>query len=347
VKVWNQWRKEVWDQWKEKENDLILPDLSNVNLSNIDFNGADLSYANLKFTNLNQAHLRYADLHGAELNNASLREARLTEANLRRIDLSGANLDKAEILVADLTSAILDRAILIRASLNHSNLSGGFLGYANLTDTDLSEVDLIEADLRYANLTHVGLYKADLTGAIVDGTVFGNNDLSTVKGIETIRHIGPSVIDLATIYRSKGNIPQDFLRRAGVPDNFITYMGSLTGKAFEFYSCFISYSSTDQEFAERLHVGLRHKRVRCWFAPEDLKIGDKIRPRIDETIRSHDKLLLILSENSVESQWVEQEVETSLDQERQQGRTVLFPIRLDDTVRSYAVGERVKSGFAK
>ena len=42
-----------------------------------------------------------------------------------------------------------------------------------------------------------------------------------------------------------------------------------------------------------------------------MKIGDRIRPRIDETIRLYDKLLLVLSKTSVASQWVEQEVETA------------------------------------
>ena len=37
------------------------------------------------------------------------------------------------------------------------------------------------------------------------------------------------------------------LRDAGVPDNFITYMKSLTGAAFDFYSCFISYNKTFKE----------------------------------------------------------------------------------------------------
>jgi len=50
---------------------------------------------------------------------------------------------------------------------------------------------------------------------------------------------------------------------------------------------------------------------------------------IDQNIRIHDKLLLILSENSVNSQWVEQEVESTLEKERQESHLVLFPIRLD------------------
>ncbi len=118
-------------------------------------------------------------------------------------------------------------------------------------------------------------------------------------------------------------------------------MGSLVGKPLEFYSCFISYSSKDQEFAERPHADLRSKKVRCWFAPEDMKTGDRIRDRIDQTIRLYEKLLLILSGNSIQSDWVETEVETALEEEsRRKAKlpadsprpSVLFPIRLDDAV---------------
>ena len=113
------------------------------------------------------------------------------------------------------------------------------------------------------------------------------------------------------------------------PKLFIQYMSSLSGNAFEYYSCFISYSSKDQSFTERLYADLQNKGVRCWFAPEDMKIGDKIRDRIDQSIRIHDKLLLVLSENSINSAWVEKEVETAFEEERKRKKTVLFPLRLD------------------
>ena len=79
---------------------------------------------------------------------------------------------------------------------------------------------------------------------------------------------------------------------------------SLLGHAIQFYSCFISYSSKDQPFVERLHADLQAKGVRCWFAPEDLKIGDRLEETIETAIRLRDKLLLILSETSVASAWV-------------------------------------------
>ena len=45
-----------------------------------------------------------------------------------------------------------------------------------------------------------------------------------------------------------------------------------------------------------------------------------------------DKLLLLLSEYSIVSAWVEGEVEAALEKVGRQQREVLFPIRLDDAV---------------
>jgi hypothetical protein len=81
-----------------------------------------------------------------------------------------------------------------------------------------------------------------------------------------------------------------------------------------------------------LYSDLQTKQVRCWFAPEDLKIGERFRPKIDEAIRLHDKLLLVLSKSSVASPWVETEVESAFERGHKEGRTVLFPIRLDNAV---------------
>jgi hypothetical protein len=115
-------------------------------------------------------------------------------------------------------------------------------------------------------------------------------------------------------------------------------MRSLTGAAFDFYSCFISYSTRDQPFADRLYADLQARGVRCWFAPHDIQGGRKVHEQIDEAIRIYDKLLLVLSKTSVTSQWVEQEVETALARERQQGTTILFPVRIDNTVMAIEVG---------
>jgi hypothetical protein len=219
------------------------------------------------------------------------------------------------------------------ASLSEAHLSGAHLTGADLLLANLFAVQLIEADLSGTDLTGANLSRADLTGADLTYastgyTIFGDNDLSDVKGLETVHHDGPSTIGIDTIYRSHGNIPLAFLRGAGVPDNFIEYMGSLTGKALEFYSCFISYSTQDQEFAARLHADLQDNGVRCWFAPHDIQAGKKIHEQIDEAIRRYERLLLILSPNSMNSEWVKTEIRKARKRERTEKKRVLFPVRL-------------------
>jgi len=231
----------------------------------------------------------------------------------------------------------LSVADLIRANLSGADLSGADLSVADLSGANLMGADLREANLGVADLSGADLNGADLSGAsvklaTVGYTVFGAVDLSVVKGLETVNHYRPSTIGIDTIYRSKGRIPPAFLRGCGVPDNFIAYVGSLAGKPIEYYSCFISYSSKSQECARRIHADLQSEGVRCWFAPEDLKWGATIQVGIDASIRKHDKLLLVLSQQSVTNDWVEQEVETALARERDEKRRILFPIRLDDTV---------------
>ena len=152
--------------------------------------------------------------------------------------------------------------------------------------------------------------------------------MSSARGLESLEHSAPSTIGIDTIYKSQGKIPQIFLRGAGVPENFIEYMASLVGTGIEFYSLFISYSTKDQEFANRLHADLQAKGVRCWFAPHDMRSGKKVHEQIDEAIRMHDKLLLILSPASMNSEWVKTEISKARKREVRDGKRVLFPIRL-------------------
>lgn len=301
VATWNQWRR---------TNPLTRPELAGALLNRMDLGGADFT----------QANLHEAQFMGANLEGANFYMANIEFANLQETNLSKAGFGKARLYLSDLSKAKLIDTDLRETFCARSRFIGANLRYSNLFQTNLSGADLESTDLMYAT---------------VGETVFSNVDLRSTEGLEMVRHISPSSIGIETIYRSNGIIPEPFLRGAGVPEPFIASMKSLVAamSPIEFYSCFISYSSKDQELAERLHADLRSKNVRCWFAPEDLKIGDKLRPSLDEAIRVHDKLMVLLSENSVQSEWVEREVEAAFEKERREKRTVLFPIQLDDAVR--------------
>lgn len=302
---------EEWNIWRN--NNHVIPDLQS----------ADLDGARLEGMNLSYAYLSGASLKGARLSHALL---------------FSAQLDRAELEGADLRSANLSEATLRKAELAGANLNGAELTYVDLSYARASNADFSGATVWATNFTKSILDGADFTSATFDSANFGENDLSTIKGLEYAIHSGPSMISIDTLIKSAGKIPEEFLRGCGVPEGFITYMHSLTVQPIQFYKSFISYSSKDQKFADRLYADLQNKGVRCWLATEDLKIGARIRVGIDEAIRLHDKLLLVLSKHSVASDWVEQEVETALERERREKRTLLFPIRLDDAVMKVETG---------
>jgi hypothetical protein len=290
---------EAWNGWR-LSNAIVVPDLSGADLS-----GADLGKVNLH---------RLLPKVGWEIDELAYSGG----VDLGRADLAGADLSRTNLTLASLYKARLRGAILTAA-----NLEG-----ANLRRADVSQANFDGADLIAANLNGADLDGANLAWTTIDRTTFIDNDLANTKGLETVRHGGPSMIGIDTIYRSQGKIPLAFLRGAGVPENFIEYMGSLTGKSLEFYSCFISYSTKDQEFADRLYADLQNKGVRCWFAPHNVQGGKKLHEQIDEAIRRYERLLLILSPSSMSSEWVKTEIRKARKRERTERKRVLFPVRL-------------------
>lgn len=295
------------------------------------------------------ARLVGANLQGAKLRGALLARSDLSWANLSMTDFKGASFVRSRLIRANLTRAFFHRSELHGANLSYANmleidLSGANLTYANLTGSNLEGADLTHtvleySDLRYANLRGAQLWSTNLMGAKLTGanlagatlydTIFSKVNLSEVEGLNNCRHWGPSTLGHSTLAKS-GNLPDIFLRGVGLPDNYIDYIPSLFGSsiAIQFYSCFISYSSKDEEFAKRLHDSLQGQGVRCWFAPEDMKGGRKIHHQIDEGIRLHDKLVLVLSEASMKSDWVQHEIKRTRKREKAEGRQMLFPISI-------------------
>lgn len=304
---------EAWNQWRQ-ENPAIKPNLRAANLSEMNLAGIDLHHSNLSRSNLTAANLAGARLYRANLRGANFRGANLSEVDFLGVDFQGVDLQKAN----------LKGAILKLSYLSDANLQGAYLVEADLSSANLTRTMLRNVELQGANLSNAKLYQ----------TVFADVDLSQTHGLELVQHEGPSTIGIDTIYKSNGNIPETFLRGAGIPETFIAQIPSLVRatQPLQFYSCFISYSTKDQTFANRLYDSLRKAGVRSWFMPESLKTGAKIQQMVDEAIRIQDKVLVVISKNSVTNSWVETEVELALARESTEKRTVLFPICIDDAL---------------
>jgi hypothetical protein len=184
---------------------------------------------------------------------------------------AAANFDFADLRDADLRGAALTEARFIQIKLSGADLSGADLGGADLIWADLIEVKFIKANLTHTNFHGADVCGADLSSASCCFSVFTDVDLSVVKGLDSVSHKGPSSVGIDTLVRSKGKIPESFLRGCGVPDALIKELPKLIDSIprNQFYSSFITYSAKDTSFAERLLADLRGKGVRCWFAPGD------------------------------------------------------------------------------
>jgi uncharacterized protein YjbI with pentapeptide repeats len=339
---------DVWNRWR-KENPGIEPDLARADLGSLELNGVDLNETDLRKTilqnttfrgatlikadlrgsNLQRASFNLADLSEANLSEAVLRESDFSEAILKRTYLIRADLVGAELFEADLERADFRWAFLIGSDLRRANLFRADLRWAHLIESNLSEADLSEANLSEANISKTDVRRAIFRDAVVAWSNFGDIDLSKSKGLHSIKHFGPSTVGIDTIHRSKGQISDAFLKGAGVPQKFIAYIKSLSEEAFVHYSCIIRYSEDDRDFAEKLSTDLQDNDIHCWHIPEEMKIGDKVQHNIEQSIRIHEKQIMVLSRNSLTRQWVEKEIENANEKALKKKKNILIPVRTD------------------
>lgn len=325
---------------------LIGTNLRGANLRGANLHGADLRDAKLMRTDLSMADVGMADFGCADLNGADFRGANLKGANFNGALLDGANLRNADLHGGDLRTAKLVRVDLSRADLRLTNLSrvdlrgsdlrGADLSGANLKESSLMSASLHEADLRNADLTGVNLCgtnltdtrlkDANLTGALVGGTVFADVDLRQVKGLETLQHVSPSTLGTDTLSRSRGSLPEAFLRGCGLSKAEIQAARQTDPSPRR--RLLISHSQQDDAFVEALRGLLSERGLHSWVAAHELK--GTLRERQSKLAIQHDVcLLLVLSEHSVHSDWAEHEVRLARKLEKDLGELVLCPISLD------------------
>jgi uncharacterized protein YjbI with pentapeptide repeats len=378
---------EAWNKWRAAAP--VAPDLTRAHLGGVNLAAANLSGANLTKSRLGEAilcaaNLTGANLSGARLGRADLGAANLAEANLSGADISGANLStaqlgranllKADLRVANLSKADLSGALLSWADLREADLSGAAmrgaqliasqlrgadLSEADLSGADLSEADLSEADLREANLNQAVLRKANLRQAVLKGadladmrsdeTLWADLDLSGATNLDSIRHTAPSTIGTDTIRKSKGRLPEVFLRGCGLSDwevrNARLYDPDLSAAEIaeiqedvhqlltrgivQTSPVFISHAVEDGDFVDAMAGGLDEMGVRYWRDMKDAATdqADRI---LDRGISLNPIVLVVLSKRCAKSAWVDGEVKMALELSARLERPALCLVTLDD-----------------
>jgi len=182
----------------------------------------------------------------------------LSGATLTGLDLSRYHLDDANLSRADLQGVTLDGTKLYRVFAEQSNWTGAHIQNSAFVILKADQSTFDETKMFGAIFHLCSLRESSFREANLRYTIFAAVDLYGARGL-TQAYLDRATIGIDTFFKS-GGLPDEFLHAANIPDEFITYARSLTGRAIEFYSCFISYSSKDAAFTTRLHADLQKSK---------------------------------------------------------------------------------------
>lgn len=110
---------------------------------------------------------------------------------------------------------------------------------------------------------------------------------------------------------------------------------------------FISHSSKDNDFVRKLVTDLKRRELNVWLDEQELKTGDSIVEGIEGGLRDTDYLVVVLSKASVESRWVQIELDTALLDQLSGGGTVILPLVIEDCEIPTLLKTKIYADFRK
>lgn len=109
---------------------------------------------------------------------------------------------------------------------------------------------------------------------------------------------------------------------------------------------FISYSSKDKKYADRLAELLKKRGVITWYDKNEILAGHSIADKVYKGIRDSDYLAIILTQNSVESKWVKHELNSAKVKEIQGDKeVVILPLLFEDCDIPTILGDKLYANF--
>ena len=281
--------------------DLSHDDLSGADLTGSDLHLADLSGANLQGAHLWRSNLSHANFNEANMAGCTLGRTNLSNSALQSADLKGADLSFANLAYANLEKADLSGTDLTQTDLSWANLSGADLRNARLIGANLDMADLTGADLRGASIIKTSLNSTSLSQAVCGVTIFANCDLTRAIGLEDVRHVGPSMISLDTLSRSKGQVPVRFLEGAGVAPLLIAAQNAIRESRTTYTRVLLLGSENDGELAAKVRAGLAAAQVPSWIIAADDEASLQSGEVTLDTAIYYDRLVLLCTAESLEN----------------------------------------------
>lgn len=106
-------------------------------------------------------------------------------------------------------------------------------------------------------------------------------------------------------------------------------------------SVFLSHNSADKPFVRRLATSLQASGHVVWLDEAEINIGDSLVEKIREGLDKVDFVAVVLSQNSIESTWVQRELDISSNREIAEKRVILLPLMLQHVeIPGFLYGKR-------
>lgn len=94
-------------------------------------------------------------------------------------------------------------------------------------------------------------------------------------------------------------------------------------------SVFLSHSSKDKPFVRNLAERLETWGVRVWLDEAEINVGDSLTQKIGQALGDTDFVIAVLSRNSIDSQWVQRELQIAIQRELAERKVVVLPLLLE------------------
>lgn len=110
---------------------------------------------------------------------------------------------------------------------------------------------------------------------------------------------------------------------------------------------FISHSHQDKTFVDNLAKMLVMAKHHVWVDRWELKLGDSLTSKIQESLTTSSAILVILSKSSVESEWCKRELNAGLIRELEEKNTIVMPVVIDDCKIPLFLKDKLYANFNK
>lgn len=91
-------------------------------------------------------------------------------------------------------------------------------------------------------------------------------------------------------------------------------------------SVFISHNYMDKPLARKISNTLKYYGIETWIDESEIKLGDSLIDKIRKGIDRVDYLIALISESSVESEWVLKELDIAMNKEIEGKKVMVLPV---------------------